>query len=91
MLLLDHDGTLGADDVPEDSGIVVEGYEPSAPSAASGADSLVGRPMAEVERYYTERALALCGDNRGEAAEMLGISERTLYRKIQEWKGEVGK
>ncbi|CAN5192144.1 sigma-54 dependent transcriptional regulator [soil metagenome] len=89
MLLLDHDGVLGADDVPDDSGIVVEGYTSPNMVAESGANHLIGKPMSDVERYYTERALELTDGNRHEAARMLGISERTLYRKIQEWKGEV--
>ena len=51
-----------------------------------GAPSLVGRPLSEVERYYIEQALALTEGNREEAAKMLGIGERTLYRVIQDWK-----
>ena len=63
--------------------------DPAAPMmAASGADSLIGRPMIEVEKYYTAKALELCADNRSAAAELLGMSERTLYRKLQEWKKE---
>jgi two-component system response regulator HydG len=46
----------------------------------------VGRPLDEVERYYMEKALELTGGNREEAARLLGIGERTLYRDIQEWK-----
>ena len=46
----------------------------------------MGRPLTEVERYYTEQALALTQSNREEAAKLLGIGERTLYRKIVEWK-----
>jgi two-component system response regulator HydG len=34
------------------------------------------------------RALELTKGNREEAAKILGIGERTLYRKIQEWKKE---
>ena len=95
MVLLDTDGDLGADDFPEDAGPVpVGGSGPLAlPAldelpAANGvaADHLVGKPLAEVERYYTEKALALTGGNREEAARMLGIGERTLYRNIKEWK-----
>ena len=52
----------------------------------SGPDHLIGRPLEEVERYYMEKALELTGGNREEAAKMLGIGERTLYRKIQMWK-----
>jgi two-component system response regulator HydG len=46
----------------------------------------VGRPLAEVERYYMEQALQLTDGNREEAARMLGIGERTLYRDMQSWK-----
>ena len=56
-----------------------------APLDASGHDGLVGRPLDEVEKYYVQRALELAGGKRDEAAEMLGIGERTLYRKIKEW------
>jgi two-component system, NtrC family, response regulator HydG len=86
MVVLDADGVLGWDDLPEDAGPAAAG--PGSASAATGPDSLVGRPLAEVERYYTEKALALTGGNREEAAKALGIGERTLYRKLQEWKKE---
>jgi two-component system, NtrC family, response regulator HydG len=63
---------------------------PSADDATPGggvpANHLIGRPLAEVERYYSERALELTAGNREEAAKMLGIGERTLYRNIKEWK-----
>ena len=52
----------------------------------TGLDHLVGRPMEEVERYYITKALELTNGNREETAKLLGIGERTLYRKIQEWK-----
>ena len=44
------------------------------------------RPLEEVERFYTEKALEIAKGNREEAAKILGIAERTLYRKLQEWK-----
>ena len=47
---------------------------------------MVGRPLPEVERYYVEQALQLTRGNREEAARMLAIGERTLYRMIQDWK-----
>jgi two-component system response regulator HydG len=55
---------------------------------ATGAAGLVGRPLHEVERYYIEQALHVTDGNREEAARLLGIGERTLYRVIQEWKLE---
>ncbi len=82
MLVLDTDGVLGLDDV-QDSAVVAKAPGEGAPA---GPDNLVGRPLAEVERYYAEQALALTQGNREEAAHLLGIGERTLYRNIQEWK-----
>src|SRR5262249_21101756 len=52
----------------------------------AGPANLVGRPLTEVERYYIEQALELTHGNREEAAHMLGIGERTMYRVIQDWK-----
>ncbi|HEX8724829.1 MAG TPA: sigma-54 dependent transcriptional regulator [Gemmatimonadaceae bacterium] len=45
-----------------------------------------GMTMAEVERRVIEAALRETRGNRRKAAEMLGIGERTLYRKIKEYK-----
>ena len=84
MMVLDLDGELTLDDLPEDAGVRPAAGGPSA--AAGGADSLIGRPLDEVERYYMEKALELTAGNREEAAKLLGIGERTLYRKLQEWK-----
>jgi len=90
MLVLDFDNILNVDDLPEDAGPYryALGSSSLTPSPVHGNDDFVGRPLAEVERYYTERALALTEGNREEAARMLGIGERTLYRKLQEWKKE---
>ena len=46
---------------------------------------LIGRPLNEVEKYYIARALELTGGKREETASMLGMGERTLYRKIKEF------
>ncbi len=80
MMLLDFDGILGPDDLPDES----MGNASSAP--AGGADSLIGKPLADVERFYIEKALELTGNNREEAAKLLDIGERTLYRNLQKWK-----
>ena len=81
----DQDCTLGLDDLPEDNALrrtsTTEG-------GAAGPAGLVGRPLAEIERYYTEKTLEMTGGNREEAAQKLGIGERTLYRMIQDWKGQ---
>lgn len=46
---------------------------------------LAGRTWSEVERNHIRVSLALCGDNRQKAARAMGLSERTLYRKIKEY------
>ncbi len=82
MVVLDADGVLGLDDVQE--GDILKKV-PLGDGPVSGPSSLVGRPLSEVERYYIEQALQLTGSKREEAAKMLGIGERTLYRVIKDW------
>ena len=86
MLVLDTDGSLDLDDLPEEI-MPLGGSEGdgSYSSDRSGADFLIGRPFSEVERYYIERALDLADGKREEAAKMLGIGERTLYRKLKDY------
>jgi two-component system response regulator HydG len=83
MVVLDTDGVLNLDDVQD--GDVLKKVQPAEGQAFSPS-SLVGRPLTDVERYYIEQALTLTEGNREEAAKMLNIGERTLYRKIVEWR-----
>jgi two-component system response regulator HydG len=48
----------------------------------------VGKTLDEIETYYIAETLKLTGGNREEAAKILRIGERTLYRKI---KGNVSR
>ncbi len=82
MVVLDSDGVLGLDDVQEGD-ILKKVTLPD--GQVTGPDSLIGRHLSEVERYYIEQALTLTGGKREEAAKMLGIGERTLYRVIKDW------
>lgn len=45
--------------------------------------SLGGIPLAAVEWHAIQQTLALCGGNKREAARRLGISEKSIYNKIQ--------
>jgi two-component system, NtrC family, response regulator HydG len=82
MVVLDRDGVLGLDDLPEGDPIR---QMSGAPAGNAGASHLIGQPLENVERYYVEQALDLTDGNREEASKMLGIGERTLYRKIKQW------
>ena len=42
-------------------------------------------PLAEVERKYIRRVLALVDGNKSRAAEILGLDRRTLYRKLKRY------
>jgi two-component system, repressor protein LuxO len=45
------------------------------------------RTLDVVEREAIEAAIAACGGNMTEAAQRLGISVKTIYRKRQDWAG----
>jgi two-component system response regulator HydG len=85
MVVQDHDGILDLNDIQE--GDRLRGAL-SPDNHSSSPAGLVGRPLNEVERYYIEQTLDLTGGNREEAARLLGIGERTLYRKIKKWELE---
>jgi len=67
----------------------VEAESSPSPHAAPAPEGHVvyrhGMSMAEVERAAIEAALQDTGGNRRKAAEVLGIGERTLYRKLKEY------
>ena len=77
MVVVTTDTVLGTDDLPDH---IVPGDSPPAQPPA-----LVGISLAEAERQLIRNTLAMVGGNRVEAAKVLGIGERTLYRKIKEY------
>lgn len=86
MVVVDCDEMLDVDDLPLELEPDVAAPAPAARAAAEGGvAALVGRPLDEVERIFIAETLKLTGGNREQAAELLGIGERTLYRKIKEY------
>ena len=83
MIVLDLDGTLDIDDLPPE--LVESSDTGGPPSAATGPMSLVGHPMDDWERFAIEQTLKLTNDNREEAARILEIGARTLYRKLEKY------
>lgn len=47
--------------------------------------SLIGQPMEEVEKRFIQLTLQAVNGNREDAAKMLNIGQRTLYRKIKDY------
>jgi DNA-binding NtrC family response regulator len=58
-----------------------------APPPAPAAEAITGSlpTLEEVERAHVERALRAADGHRAQAAKLLGISERNLYRKLREY------
>jgi DNA-binding NtrC family response regulator len=83
-------GFSGEDPVPAAPlGEDVSEAPPAEPGAGEGVDGvLVYRPgmtMEALERHAVVAALREVDGNRRKAAELLGIGERTLYRKIEKF------
>jgi len=85
MVVVDCDEMLDVDDLPLELEPAVAAAPVPAAEPPSSLTALVGRPLEEVERLFIAETLALTGGNREQAAELLGIGERTLYRKIKEF------
>jgi two-component system response regulator HydG len=84
MVVVDYDGVLDADDLPSE--LADEGAQmPAAGGTGGTLASFVGKPLEDVERVFITETLAFTGGNREQAAQLLGIGERTLYRKIKEY------
>ena len=62
------------------------------PAADSGAATFeafpkgVVRPLGDLERMAIEHSLTVCGDNKTQAAKLLGISRQTLRTKLKEYR-----
>ena len=82
MVVVDYDGVLDVDDLPAELGTPSDVPEDARGSNLAG---LVGKPLSEIERLFIAETLQQTGGNREAAAELLGIGQRTLYRKIKEY------
>lgn len=73
-----EDRQVEESDLPER----IRGTRELVPASAAG---MVGLTMAQVERMMIERTLQATHGNREQAAKILDIGTRTLYRKIKEY------
>ena len=82
MVVLDIDEVLDVDDLPPE----LTNSRPAAESCSAGLDHLVGQPLDAYEKHAIVEALKLSSGNRDEAARILGIGARTLYRKLEKYR-----
>lgn len=74
LVLFARGDEIGADDLPRE---IVE-------APAETITVKIGEPLDQVERRVIEQTLLSTSGNRTRAAELLGISRRTILRKIKE-------
>ena len=90
MVVLARGDTLTAEDVPanirDEARLNGVSGVSAAPAPAPAADFAPTESLAEVEKRKILAALDAAGGNRSKAAIALGISRRTLHRKLNEWK-----
>jgi two-component system, NtrC family, response regulator HydG len=98
MVVLDNDGSLGVDDLPPELSQDLPVENDTGPSAREGdlplptsGHALIGRKLAEIERWAIEETLRLTHGNRDEAAKVLDIGARTLYRRLDQYKESDGR
>lgn len=74
MVVLAQDGILQLSDLPE---------QPSSSEKSPSPAPVNPLNLENSEKELIRKALAECGNNRAAAARKLGISRRTLYRKLE--------
>jgi len=82
MVIACDDDRIEVRDVPEE--IRVEDHDDES-AGGPGPGSLAGVGLDRLEKEAIRQTLALTGGNREQTANLLGIGERTLYRKLKEY------
>jgi two-component system response regulator HydG len=78
MVVLSSSARIGVETLPPE-------IRPATGEVVGGINNLVGIRIDQAERELIRNTLKLVGGNREQAAKILGIGERTLYRKIKEY------
>jgi two-component system response regulator HydG len=78
MVVLSSSAQLGLETLPPE-------IRPAAGAGPGGMNNLVGISIEQAERELIRNTLKMVEGNREKAAKILGIGERTLYRKIKEY------
>ena len=78
MVILSNGPKLALESLPDD-------IRPADHQPAGGMNNLVGISIEQAEKELIRNTLKMTNGNREQAAKLLGIGERTLYRKIKEY------
>jgi DNA-binding NtrC family response regulator len=86
VVMCDRD-TLDLQDLPPEISRVRQLAQSAdiAGSLSSGQTAAADQSLEDMEREHIRRVLEITGNNRTEAAKILKIGERTLYRKIKDY------
>jgi two-component system response regulator HydG len=79
MIVLSPGPVLGVDSLPTD-------IRPKDAATTAGISNVGGVSLEQLEKEAIRSTLKMTDGNREQAAKILGIGERTLYRKIKEYK-----
>jgi len=84
MVVMAPEGeTLDVRHIPDEIRTPDEGESPTSDGHSSG--SLAGATLQAIEKRAIRDTLRMTGGNREQTAKLLGIGERTLYRKLKEY------
>jgi len=78
MVVMSSGPWLGVENLPQ-------GIRPTAAAQPGELKNLAGMSIEQVEKEHIRSTLEMTQGNREQAAKILGIGERTLYRKIKEY------
>ena len=91
LVLMTLTGIVTPRDLPEDF-LEIAGQSPAVSQPAGHRPTSDGEEVArfdEMERRAIERAVANAGGNIATAAEKLGLSRATLYRKLHQYRSRT--
>lgn len=80
-----HASRTAVEEVDEAEEVAFEEWSTPRTATTPAATEEPIRTKDDVEKELIRQALVRCGGHRKQAAEQIGISERTLYRKIKEY------
>jgi two-component system response regulator HydG len=84
MVVLSPEGDIGPEVLPKELSV-------RSATVVGGVNHLAGLTAEQVEREHIRQTLEMVHGNREQAAKLLGMGERTLYRKIKDYGlGEAG-